>query len=57
MYLETWMIVTIVLTFGICAWYNRKAGFTMGATKVLEVFLQQKLIEITDDGKIEIVKR
>lgn len=56
MYLETWMIVTIVLAFGFCASYNRKAGYRNGGVKVLELLLQQKIIHITEKGEIQKVK-
>ena len=52
MYLDNWMIVTIILAFGICAWYNRKAGYLDGGAKVLHSLHEMKVIHITEKGEI-----
>lgn len=53
MYLETWMIVAIVLAFGACAFFSRGNGYYAGAARVLEVLEEQRLIKIDDDGQIK----
>ena len=53
MYLETWMIVTIILSFGICAWISRNRGFMQGATITLQTLEQQRFIKIEEDGTVK----
>ena len=52
MYLDTWMIVTIILAFGICASYNRKTGYRDGGAKVLLALHNMKVIQVTEKGEI-----
>lgn len=53
MYLETWMIVTLVIAFGACAFWSRGNGYYAGAARVLEILEEQRLIKIDDDGQIK----
>lgn len=52
MYLETWMIISIIISFGVCAIYNRRVGYNQGGVTALHLLVEQKLIRITDEGKI-----
>jgi hypothetical protein len=49
MYLEPWMLVVLVLSFGVCAWYNRKAGMMTGFFGALDALEEQKIIQIVND--------
>jgi hypothetical protein len=53
MYLDTWMIVMLVLSFGACAWFSRGNGFWAGATQTLQMLEQQKMIKIDEEGSIK----
>ena len=53
MYLDNWMIVMLILSFGICAFYSRRGGFMAGATQTLQVLEEQRLIKIEEDGSIK----
>lgn len=53
MYLEPWMIVSIIVAFGICAVYNRRVGFANGGIVALELLIEKKIIRITDEGEVK----
>jgi hypothetical protein len=53
MYLETWMIALLVLSFGICAFYSRRAGFILGATVTIQALERERLIKLQDDGTVK----
>lgn len=53
MYLEPWMIVMLILSFGACAFVSRRGGFMAGATQTLQVLEEQRFIKIADDGSIK----
>lgn len=53
MYLETWMIATLIISFGACAYISRNQGFVRGATATLQALEDQKFIKIDDDGEIK----
>lgn len=53
MYLDLWMIVTLIIAFGACAFISRGSGYYAGAARVLEALEEQKLIKIDDDGQIK----
>ena len=53
MYLETWMIVTLILAFGACAFISRNQGFLRGATVTLQALEEQRFIKIDDEGNIK----
>ena len=53
MYLETWMIVLLVLSFGICAFYSRRTGFILGATVTIQALERERLIKLQDDGTVK----
>ena len=53
MYLETWMIATLCLAFGACAYISSKRGFAAGAIRTLQALEEQRYIKITDDGDIK----
>ena len=52
MYLEAWMIIAIILAFGVCAFYNRRGGFVSGATVTLAVLEKERMIKIAEDGSV-----
>lgn len=56
MYLETWMIVVLALTFGACAmisrWFGFAAGVQDGMVSTLEFLEIEKIISITEDGEV-----
>lgn len=53
MYLETWMIVMLVLSFGACAFISRRQGFVVGATMTLQALERERLIKIEEDGQVK----
>ena len=53
MYLEPWMIMTLILSFGLCAVLSRRVGFYSGATQTLMLLEEQKLIKVDEDGSIK----
>jgi hypothetical protein len=53
MYLDNWMIVTLILSFGICAYVSRNRGFMHGATATLQALEEKRFIKIDDDGEIK----
>lgn len=53
MYLDPWMIVTLILAFGACAFISRNQGFMKGATVTLQALEEQRFIKIDDDGQIK----
>lgn len=53
MYLETWMIVTLIIAFGACAFISRNQGFMKGATVTLQALEEQRYIKIDEDGQIK----
>jgi hypothetical protein len=53
MYLETWMIVTICIAFGACAFISRRQGFVVGAMNTLQALEEQRYIKVEEDGSIK----
>ena len=53
MYLDNWMIATLILSFGVCAFYSRRSGFVLGATATLQALERERLIKIEEDGKVK----
>ena len=53
MYLETWMIALLVLSFGVCAYYSRLTGFILGATVTIETLERENFIKLLDDGTVK----
>lgn len=53
MYLDNWMIVTLILSFGLCAWTSRNRGFMQGATITLQTLEEQRFIKIEADGTVK----
>lgn len=53
MYLEPWMIISLIVAFGACAVLNRRFGFQAGGTLVLGKLVEQKMIKITDEGQVK----
>jgi hypothetical protein len=53
MYLETWMIVLLILSFGVCAYYSRRTGFILGATVTIETLEREHFIKLLDDGTVK----
>lgn len=53
MYLETWMIATLILSFGACAFICRRQGFVLGATMTLQALERERVIKIGDDGSVK----
>lgn len=53
MYLDPWMIVTLILAFGVCAFVSRNQGFLRGASVTLQALEEQRFIKIDDDGQIK----
>jgi hypothetical protein len=53
MYLEPWMLFVLVLTFGICAWWNHTKGIRDGIISVLTGLEYDKIISINDEGVIK----
>lgn len=53
MYLEPWMIITLCIAFGACAFISRRQGFVVGAINTIQALEEQKLIKVEDDGSIK----
>lgn len=53
MYLDNWMIVTLIISFGICAFYSRRSGFVLGATATLQALERERVIKIGEDGSVK----
>lgn len=53
MYLDPWMILMLILSFGLCAVISRRGGFYSGATQTLMLLEEQKLIKVSEDGSIK----
>lgn len=53
MYLETWMIVSIILSFGVCAYFSGNRGYFRGAMATLQMLEQQRFIKIEADGTVK----
>ena len=53
MYLETWMIVLLILSFGVCAFYSRRTGFILGATVTIQALEREKFIKLQEDGTVK----
>lgn len=53
MYLETWMIVTLIIAFGACAFISRNQGFLRGASVTLQALEEQRFIKIDEEGNIK----
>lgn len=53
MYLETWMIVMLVLSFGVCAVLCRRQGFVLGAVATLQALEKERVIKIEEDGQVK----
>lgn len=53
MYLETWMIALLILSFGVCAFYSRRTGFVLGATMTLQALERERVIKINEDGTVK----
>lgn len=53
MYLSTWMIVTLILSFGICAFISRRQGFVLGATATLQALERERMIKVEEDGTVK----
>lgn len=53
MWLDNWMIVTLCIAFGACAFISRRQGFVVGAINTIQALEEQKLIKVEDDGSIK----
>ena len=53
MYLDPWMIVSLVICFGACAFLNRRQGFFAGGMHTLQFLEQNRFIKINEDGDIK----
>jgi hypothetical protein len=53
MYLDTWMIALLILSFGVCAFYSRRTGFILGATVTIQTLERERFIKLQDDGTVK----
>lgn len=53
MYLDPWMIITLIVAFGACAFISRNQGFLRGASVTLQALEEQRFIKIDDEGNIK----
>ena len=53
MYLETWMIALLILSFGVCAFYSRRTGFILGATVTIQTLERERFIKLQEDGTVK----
>jgi hypothetical protein len=49
MFIEYWMIAVLIITFGICACYNRKIGIALGTIATLQRLVDDKIVAIEND--------
>ena len=52
MFVDVWIFGVFAILFGICAWWNRSAGITIGIEGTLDKLLHDKAIEIIGDKVI-----
>ena len=52
MYLDSWMIVLLVLSFGFCAIWNRRRGYLAGGVTAIKALCDMKIITVTESGEI-----
>ena len=53
MYLEIWMMITLAVAFGGCAWYCTATGVQAGISAALQGLEREKIIRINKNtGKI-----
>jgi hypothetical protein len=52
MWLDTWMIVLLILSFGACAYVSGRRGFAAGGEFALQLLVEKRMIKITDEGEI-----
>lgn len=52
MYLEPWMIVALIVSFGICAVVSNRRGFLQGGEFALQLLVEKRMIKITDEGEV-----
>jgi hypothetical protein len=50
MYLDPWMIVVLILAFGICSLISRRQGVYFGVVNTLRGLHEQKIIKIDTNG-------
>lgn len=57
MYLEPWMIIALVLSFGACAYLNyksgRRSGILLGIEGAFAYLESNKIIKYMNDGSIQ----
>lgn len=46
MYLELWMMVTLVIAFGVCAWACTTSGYSAGSKDMLTLLYNSKIISL-----------
>jgi len=52
MFLETWMLITLALLFGFCAYLNRKQGVKVGINRTLQHLEENKIIQFNKMGEV-----
>lgn len=52
MYLDMWMIVVLVVAFGICHLISKRQGLHHGAVMTLKLLENEKIIRVSDDGNV-----
>lgn len=53
MYLDSWMIVMLIVSFGACAFFSRRGGFYAGSIQTLQMLEANRLIKVEEDGSIK----
>jgi hypothetical protein len=56
MFLETWMLITLALLFGFCAWYNRRSGVLIGIDVTLDHLKKHGIIFVNENGEVHPVQ-
>jgi hypothetical protein len=52
MYLDYWMIAAVIFSFGACHWISRVQGIQEGAVTTLRLLHEEKIINVSDEGKV-----
>lgn len=52
MFLEPWMIITLVVATGVWAEYRYRNGVTSGVETTLSILQQRRMIKIDDQGQL-----
>ena len=56
MYLDPWMLFVAALMYGVCAWWNRRAGVLAGHYTTIKILEKKRIIRIEGDEIVPYVR-